>query len=164
MKNEDDWHLLPCEHVPEMKRAPLDKVILDTKMLDMGPPKEILALALDPPDLKNIKTTVLHLKDMGALLATVSVVNNEAEIETKYVEDDGDLTVLGQLVTHMPVDVRLGKLIIYGYLFNALDECIIIAAGLSHKSIFTFPFDKKVVAYANKLLWSVQSYSDCLGM
>ena len=39
----------------EMQRAPLDKIILDTKILDMGPPKELLALALDPPDLRNIK-------------------------------------------------------------------------------------------------------------
>ena len=53
-----------------MQRAPLDKVILDTKILDMGPPKEILGLALDPPDMRNIKNTILHLKDMGALLPT----------------------------------------------------------------------------------------------
>ena len=39
----------------EMQRAPLDKIILDTKILDLGPPKELLALALDPPDLRNIK-------------------------------------------------------------------------------------------------------------
>ena len=48
--------VLRKEHEPEMKRAPLDKVILDTKILDMGPPKEILALALDPPNLQNIRT------------------------------------------------------------------------------------------------------------
>ena len=75
----------------EMQRAPLDKIILDTKILDLGPPKELLALALDPPDLRNIKkylhfpfsiiigfnivflsffSTILHLKDMGALLPT----------------------------------------------------------------------------------------------
>ena len=42
------------EHEPEIRRAPLDKIILDTKCLDMGPPKELLALALDPPDLKSI--------------------------------------------------------------------------------------------------------------
>ena len=53
-----------------MQRAPLDKVVLDTKILDMGPPKEILGLALDPPDLRNIKNTILHLKEMGALLPT----------------------------------------------------------------------------------------------
>ncbi len=41
-------------HEPEMTRAPLDKIILETKLLDMGPPKEILALAPDPPNLRNI--------------------------------------------------------------------------------------------------------------
>ena len=45
---------IPDEHPPEMVRAPLDKVVLDTKMLEFGSPKELLALALDPPDLKNI--------------------------------------------------------------------------------------------------------------
>ena len=32
-----------------MRRSPLDKIVLETKELDMGEPKEILALALDPP-------------------------------------------------------------------------------------------------------------------
>ena len=64
----------------------------------------------------------------------------------------------------MPVDVRLGKLVIFGQLFNVLEESIIIAAGLSTKSIFAFPFDKKEKAYANKLLWSNKSFSDCLAV
>ena len=56
----------------------------------------------------------------------------------------------------MPIDVRLAKLVIFGYLFDVLEDCIIIAAGLSSKSIFAFPFDKKLKAYANKLQWSNQ--------
>ena len=74
------------------------------------------------------------------------------------------MTVLGQLVASMPIDVRLGKLVVLGHLFNVLDESIIIAAGLSTKSIFAFPFDKKEKAYANKLLWSNKSFSDCLAV
>ena len=42
-------------HEPEMKRSPLTKVILKTKELDFGAPKELLALAMDPPELINIK-------------------------------------------------------------------------------------------------------------
>lgn len=38
-----------------MTRAPLDKVILDVKLIDYGSPKELLGLAMDPPDLYNIK-------------------------------------------------------------------------------------------------------------
>lgn len=47
---------------------------MDTKLLDMGPPKEILALAMDPPNLDNISSTVMFLKEIGALLPTVDGV------------------------------------------------------------------------------------------
>lgn len=151
------------EHDPEMRRAPLDKLILDTKCLGMGSPKELLALALDPPDLRNITRTVLNLKDMGALLPTVTETDPSSGMTKRdYVEDDGDLTVLGEILAHMPIDTRLGKLVIYGYLFDIFEECLIIAAGLSGKSIFAFPFDKKLSAYANKLSWSNESFSDCI--
>lgn len=53
-----EWHYnhtLPDEHMPEMKRAPLDKIILDTKLLgDFGTPRTLLACAMDPPNLTNI--------------------------------------------------------------------------------------------------------------
>ena len=52
---------MPKQHAPEMTRAPLDKVILDTKLLDFGTPKELLALAMDPPRLDNIHKYVFVL-------------------------------------------------------------------------------------------------------
>ena len=127
-------YIIPEQHDPEMKRAPLDKLILDTKQLEYGSPKELLALAMDPPELQNIKKTIMSLKQTGALLTTV---NN---VPSKY---DGDMTVLGEILAALPVDVKLGKLIVFGHLFNVLEECIIVAAGLSGKSIFTTPMDKK---------------------
>ena len=78
--------------------------------------------------------TTMQLKQVGALLPTVNGV---------VCKDDGDLTVLGEIVAGLPVDVKLGKLIVYGHLFNVLEECVIMAAGLSHKSIFTTPMEKK---------------------
>jgi ATP-dependent RNA helicase TDRD9 len=46
-------------------------------MLDMGSPPEILALAMDPPNLENIASTVMFLKEIGALLPTVNGVAAE---------------------------------------------------------------------------------------
>ncbi len=87
----------------------------------------------------------MHLKDIGALLPTVRTFNKtKKEHEDKFVNDDGDLTVLGEIVASLPIDVRLGKLIVYGHLLNVLDESVIIAAGIANKSIFTFPFDQKL--------------------
>lgn len=54
--------------VPQLLRAPLDSVILASKMLHLGePPKAILALAMNPPNLRNIESTVWSLKEARQL-------------------------------------------------------------------------------------------------
>merc|ERR1719317_1886543 len=152
---EEFYDRLPEEHVPEMQRVPLTKVVLDVKLVDMGSPKELLALAMDPPDVLSLQKTVLCLKEMGALLTTVGGKQNR---------EDGDLTVLGEIVAHLPVDVKLGKLIVLGHIFGVLEESIIIASGLNGKSIFTAPFDRRVQAYKNKLFWADRTFSDCFAI
>ena len=152
---EELYHHLPQDHQPEMQRVPLTKVVLDVKMLEMGPPKDLLALAMDPPDLRSLQRTVVDLKEMGALLTTV---------HGRQCREDGDLTVLGEIVARLPVDVKLGKLIVFGHIFNVLDEAVIIASGLNGKPIFTSPFDRKVQAYKNKLHWADRTFSDCFAI
>lgn len=44
--------------------------------------------------------------------------------------DDGELTFLGRVLAHLPVDLHLGKIIVLGHIFGCLDECLII--GRSH--------------------------------
>ena len=142
-------------HSPEIQRVPLTQVILDVKLLGMGTPKELLALAISPPDLLSMRRTVVALKEIGALLTTV---------KGRQCREDGDLTVLGELIAMLPVDVRLGKLIVLGHIFGVLEETIVIASGLSGKSIFAAPFDKRVEAYKGKLFWADGSFSDCLAI
>lgn len=55
--------------VPEILRAPLDRVVLSSKLLDLNePPEAILALALNPPNLKNIESTVWCLKEVNKFI------------------------------------------------------------------------------------------------
>ena len=152
---EDFCRRLPQDHEPEMTRVPLTKVVLDVKLLAMGSPKDLLALAMDPPDLRSIRRTVLALKEMGALLTTARGVQ---------CKEDGDLTVLGEVVARLPVDVKLGKLVVFGHIFGVLEEAIIIASGLNGKSIFTSPFDRRVQSYKNKLHWADRTHSDCFAI
>lgn len=56
---------LEQESTPEMLRSPLDRLVLQAKLLDMGPPKEILALAMNQPDLGNIRQAVWLLKEVS---------------------------------------------------------------------------------------------------
>ena len=60
---------------------------------------------MDPPEGEDIDKAILKLKLIGALLPTV---NGE------FVEDDGDITVLGEIVAKLPIDVLLGKLVVLG--------------------------------------------------
>lgn len=137
--------------IPEMIRCPLETVILKSKLLDIGPPQAILGLAMTPPNLSDIRNTIIVLKETGALLKTIS---------GKYVTYDGDLTFIGRVMAALPIDIRLTRLIIFGYMFSILEETIIIAAGLNVKNIFNYPNKRLLQAYAQKLTWSDGSGSD----
>ena len=39
---------------------------------------------------------------------------------------DGDLTRFGEILASLPVDVKVGKLLILGHVFGLLEECLII--------------------------------------
>uniref|UniRef100_A0A8C2ZES9 RNA helicase n=1 Tax=Cyclopterus lumpus TaxID=8103 RepID=A0A8C2ZES9_CYCLU len=106
---------IPDYMIPEMLLAPLTTIMLKVKLLDMGDPRSILSTALSPPNLGDIVRTVLQLKEMGALSA-----KNDGR------GHDGELTFLGRVLAHLPVDLYLGKLIVLGHIFGCLDECLII--------------------------------------
>ncbi|KAK2147306.1 hypothetical protein LSH36_561g03033 [Paralvinella palmiformis] len=124
--------------IPEMERCPLDLVVLNVKRLDIGEPKAILGLALDPPALDDIEQTVLKLKEIGALTSLDMEVLNP---------HDGQLTFLGHVMAELPIDVRLGKLILLGHVFGLLEACMIISASLSMKCFFSTPFRAHLEAY-----------------
>ncbi|GLH06847.1 Probable ATP-dependent RNA helicase spindle-E [Gryllus bimaculatus] len=89
----------------------------------------------------------------GALLPTVNGL---------YKRDDGDLTFLGTVMAKLPVDIHVAKLIMLGHVFNVLEECIIIGAALSLKSMFSSPFQERMAAYDSKLMWADSSCSDSI--
>lgn len=68
---------------------------------------------------------------------------------------------MGHHLASLPVDVRIGKLMLYGAIFCCVDAALTIAACLSYKSPFVCPFGKKDEANAKKRDMSV-AYSDHL--
>lgn len=108
-----------------MLSSPLENIILKTKILDMGSPQSILALALDQPCLTDISNSVLVLKEMGALLQKSNGVIEQF---------DGDISFIGRIMANLPIDVRIARFIIIGYCFSLLEECIIIGRLHSTKS------------------------------
>lgn len=139
-----------------MLRVGLESVVLKIKELNMGSPLQMLAQAMDPPDMSKVIDAVLHLKELGAL------TKNDQNGDFCYY--DGDLTFIGSIIASLPLDVRISKFIVLGYLFSVLEEAIIIGAGLNLKSIFAHPFDRKLDCYIEKLDWADGSESDCIAI
>jgi hypothetical protein len=54
-----------------------------------------------------------------------------------------ELTALGFHLATLPVDPRVGKMMIYGALFQCTDPALTIAASMSARSPFVSPFDKR---------------------
>uniref|UniRef100_A0A8B9JYT9 ATP-dependent RNA helicase TDRD9 n=1 Tax=Astyanax mexicanus TaxID=7994 RepID=A0A8B9JYT9_ASTMX len=100
---------IPDYAVPEMLRSPLASIVLKVKILNMGDPRTLLSTALTPPNLTDIKRTILQLKEVGALSVSSSSF-------------DGDLTFLGRVLANLPVDLHLGKLIVLGHVFGCMEE------------------------------------------
>ncbi|XP_028923681.1 ATP-dependent RNA helicase TDRD9 isoform X2 [Ornithorhynchus anatinus] len=145
---------IPDIAVPEMLRCPLGNTVLKVKLLDMGEPRALLATALSPPRLNDIERTILLLKEIGALAIS----------EHRENPHDGELTFLGRVLAHLPVNLHLGKLIVLGHAFGCLEECLIIAASLSLKNFFAMPFNQHFDGYRNKVNFSGSSRSDCLAL
>lgn len=73
--------------LPELIRSPLELSCLKVKMLELGPPKDLLGLCLDPPNLSDIRRAILQLKHVGALTV---LYDNHYDIE------NGDITPIGK--------------------------------------------------------------------
>ncbi|XP_029316166.1 LOW QUALITY PROTEIN: ATP-dependent RNA helicase TDRD9 [Cottoperca gobio] len=145
---------IPDYMIPEMLLAPLTNIMLKVKLLDMGDPRSILSTALSPPNLGDIVRTVLQLKEIGAL---------SAKGDGRGHNDDGELTFLGRVLAHLPVDLCLGKMIVLGHIFGCLDECLIIAASHSLKSFFAIPSMQQLAGYRSKLTFARGTHSDSIG-
>lgn len=138
----------------ELVTSPLENIILKTKQLDLGSPEQVLALALDKPYLDEIHNAVLRLKEMGAMLTTVThrtvSPNGAMTVTHKTKARDGDITYIGHIMSRLPIEVKLSKLIALGYCFGVLDECIIIGKEKFHQ--FCFPFLLKTIVLLQPVL------------
>lgn len=88
--------------VPEMLRLSLQDPILRVKVWDLGPIEDVLTSAIDPPSLKNIRRATSKLQDTGAI------------------DNVERLTSLGIILAKLPLEVALGKMAVFGAIFQCL--------------------------------------------
>lgn len=138
--------------VPEIKRVPLESIALTVKVVHKDV-KSFLSRALDPPEISAVDHALNVLEELSAI------------------DQDGDLTPLGRHMAILPVDLRLGKMLILGTIFQCLGPMLTVAACLSSKPIFMSPMDKRDeatrararFATANSdLLTDAHAYDECM--
>lgn len=112
--------------VPEILRVPLEELCLHIMKCNLGSPEDFLSKALDPPQLQVISNAMNLLRKIGA-----------CEL------NEPKLTPLGQHLAALPVNVKIGKMLIFGAIFGCLDPVATLAAVMTEKSPFTTPIGRK---------------------
>ncbi|GLT29916.1 hypothetical protein SLA2020_047480 [Shorea laevis] len=123
--------------LPELLRTPLNSLCLQIKCLQVGSIGEFLSAALQPLE---------SLAMIGAL------------------DEKENLTNLGKFLSMLPVDPKLGKMLIMGALFRCFDPVLTIVSGLSIRDPFLLPKDKKDLAWTAKSRFSAEDYSDHMAL
>ncbi|KAL3685906.1 hypothetical protein R1sor_003928 [Riccia sorocarpa] len=131
---------------PELLRTPLHAICLTIKSLGLDSIEEFLGKALQPPEERAVHNAVELLKTIGAL--------NDREA----------LTDLGRHLSKLPVEPKLGKMLIMGSIFGCLEPVLTIAAGLSVRDPFVVPAEKKEMADEAKLKFAGDDGSDHLAL
>lgn len=103
-------------NIPEIQRSNLSNVVLLLKSLNVQNLFEFDFM--DPPCVDSILNSLYELWILGA-------INNE-----------GNLTELGEKMILFPLDPPLSKIVIYSQQFHCSDEILIIVSMLSSTSIF----------------------------
>jgi small subunit ribosomal protein S24e len=133
--------------VVEMKRVDLTNVVMHVKALDFPgmTVEEVLAAAIEPPAPDRIKAAMTDLQMVGAI------------------DDRQNLTPLGRVLLQLPVDVQVGRLVLYGSFFRCLDQALTLAALMTNREPFVSPMHLKTEAAAAKNSWSPSEFrSDAL--
>jgi ATP-dependent helicase HrpA len=124
--SEEDYLARPEFTEPEIQRTNLAAVILQMHSLKLG---DIEAFPfVEPPDGRYVRDGQRTLRELGAL------------------SEEGALTETGRRLAKLPLDPKLGRILLAGAEEHCLDEISIIAAALSVPDPRDRPADKQTQA------------------
>uniref|UniRef100_A0A3Q3FX65 ATP-dependent RNA helicase DHX29 n=1 Tax=Kryptolebias marmoratus TaxID=37003 RepID=A0A3Q3FX65_KRYMA len=112
--------------VPEILRVPLEELCLHIMKCQYGSPEDFLSRALDAPQPQSVSNAVSLLRKIGACHPSCHT-----------------LTPLGHHLASLPVNVKIGKMLIYGAILGCLEPIATIAAAITEKSPFSTPMNRK---------------------
>ena len=129
--SEEDFAARPAFTDPEILRTSLAAVILQMEALRLGEVEDFGFL--DPPDRRQVRDGKLLLHELGAL-----------DLEAK--NPRRRLTGLGRRLAQLPVDPRMGRMVLEADKLGCADEVVVIAAALSIQDPRVRPADRRAEA------------------
>jgi len=134
---------------PEVQRVPLEQLVLRIKALQYpGTAAEVCARLVEPPAPRAVRRAVEELVFLEAMTLDKGTGKEE-------------LTALGVHLSTLPVDCRIGKLILLGAMFGVTDDALTIAATLSYRNPFMSPISARDEADRAKMTFAT-AQSDLL--
>ncbi|RZC33979.1 ATP-dependent RNA helicase DHX36, partial [Asbolus verrucosus] len=126
---------------PEILRKRLEDVILTAKVLQLGKIEPFFRELMDSPSPEAVSLALDLLKRLNALT------------------DEEQLTPLGYHLAKLPMAPQIGKMILFGAIFNCLDPILSIAASLDFKDPFQLPvgLEKEVIQRKLQLADGIRS-------
>ncbi|KAM7379866.1 hypothetical protein PAMP_005383 [Pampus punctatissimus] len=109
---------LETHMTPEIFRTPLHEVALTIKLLRLGAIGHFLSKAIEPPPLDAVIEAEHTLKELDAL------------------DSNDELTPLGRILARLPIEPRLGKMMIMGCIFHVGDAMCTISAATCFQEPF----------------------------
>lgn len=124
------------EHLtPEMFRTPLHELALSIKLLRLGSIGQFLSKAIEPPPLDAVIEAEVLLREM------------------KCLDPHDELTPLGRILARLPIEPRLGRMMVLGAIFMAGDTLTSMAAfSSSFSEVFTMDIGQKRLSNHQKAL------------
>ncbi|HEX8325190.1 MAG TPA: ATP-dependent RNA helicase HrpA [Tepidisphaeraceae bacterium] len=124
--SEKDYSERPRYTEPEILRTNLASVILQMIWLRLGRIEDFPFI--DPPDGRQIRDGLATLHEIGAI------------------DEEYNLTPIGQRLARLPVDPRVGRMIVGGQDEDCVEDVLVIAAALSTQDVRERPSDQQDAA------------------
>ncbi|MGF1645733.1 MAG: ATP-dependent RNA helicase HrpA [Kineosporiaceae bacterium] len=120
---EADFETRPAFTEPEILRTNLAAVVLRMAALDLGAVEDFPFV--DPPDRRAVRDAVALLEELHAVEPGVPAAVAAPGVTAPRV------TAIGRALSRLPVDPRLGRMLVEAERTGCLDEMVVITAALS---------------------------------
>ncbi len=129
--SEEDFEARPEFTDPEILRTNLASVILQMTSMGLGDVGRFPFV--EPPDRRNVTAGVQLLEELGAVVSTSSTAGR-------------NLTKIGRRLARLPIDPRLGRMILEAERLGCARDVLVIAAALSLQDPRERPADHQAQA------------------